>query len=170
MKKLLTFIILFITFNSYAQTTEPITNSENITTAERIIDKYSGKIYDLVVEMAESLSVPAEYLWKVLVRQAIVESIVYIILLLLGTYFIYLFYNFLTKIEKWRWDYNFQGDVPSDKDNNSVAGRFTVKILIGIAGVVMFLTGIFHIEVIVQGIVNPEYKAIEMIIEALNGR
>lgn len=163
--------LMFITFG-YSQTID--LNQDKITNAERIIDKYSGKIYDLIVEMAEGLAVPAEYVWRVLVRQAIVESITCLIVLITGILLMYLFYNFLSKkVDGWE-DYENMPFIYVTRPDGSIEkktiiSQMVVNIILAVLGFILFIIGMINIDIIVQGIVNPEYKAIEMVIDAING-
>lgn len=166
------FIIAFMLFSSliYAQTGVAGTveegvgdvSQEQITTAERIIDKYSGKIHDLIKEMAEGLQVPAEYVWKVLVRQAYVDSITYLLVGIFGIWWVFMLIKFVTKIVDW--------DDLTDRDGKKHSpGELIIKIILAIIGLIMTIVFVCSFGTIVQGFVNPEYKAIELIIEALNG-
>lgn len=154
MKKILITLLLLFSTTVFSQETEP-----EISETERLVDKYSGQVKELVSDLAESLKVPVEYVWEVLTKQALVESFTFIIILILGFILMLPFMKFLKKVEDW--------DYIRDKDNNSLAGEFVFKLILGILGFISFIIGLFHIHIIVQGIVNPEYYALNKIFELL---
>ena len=158
MKKILiTLTLLLFTTTAFGQEIEP--EIPQISETERIVDKYSSRIKEFVYELAESLKVPVEYVWEVLTKQALVESITFIIILVLGLLLMLPFMTFCKKVEDW--------DNLIDKDSNSLVGEFVFKLILGIVGLIGFIIGLFHIDVIVQGIINPEYYALNKIFELL---
>lgn len=154
MKKILITLLLLFSTTVFSQETEP-----EISETERMVDKYSGQVKELVSDLAESLKVPVEYVWEVLTKQALVESITFIIILVLGFIFMLPFIKFSKKVKDW--------DYLRDKNKNSLVGEFVFKLILSVIGLVSFAIGLFNIDVIVQGIVNPEYYALNKIFELL---
>lgn len=102
--------------------------------------------------LAAALSVGVEHVYKVLVKQQVVKAIQWSIL---GFIPLILFIVFGKSI--WRWaNANSQ---ESDGFSVFLAACFYVPCFI------LCIIGIFHIDVIVTGFVNPEYGAMEQIME-----
>jgi hypothetical protein len=111
------------------------------------------------VALASSLKVGAEHVYEVLVRQQIVYAIVFLSLTIIG--FI-LILNWIKKYkddkEKW-WDscsHNGKGDV------TGLGGLRSIQIFVAL---VMIGIGIGTINSIMTGFINPEYGAIQDVIE-----
>lgn len=157
MKKII--LIVFLTFGmlSYSQVNDSIPSK--ISETERIVDKYSDKIYTVVQELAKSLSVPAEYVYKVLVKQSVVESITWLVLFIISIILMIPFIKMSSIIYDW--------DNMTDKYNNDKSGSLIPSLLSLIIGIIIFILALFNINIIIQGFVNPEYKAIETIINAI---
>lgn len=108
--------------------------------------------------MAESLKVGAEHVYKVMVMQQVVKAVHRLSLGILGIILLILFYLSARGV-------NF------DSRNDSVN---SVPLLItaigtGVIGCVLFISTLFQIDVIVMGLVNPEYGAILDIIGVVKG-
>jgi len=128
-------------------------DTTNITQTERLIDKYSGRIYDALEAMAESLKIPVEHVYNILVKQQIVEAVIYIIVLVSG---IACFFYFLICLSR--------GSKASNDSNAEV--MFLVKaIIFGFFSFVFLFVGFCHLDTIVMGLINPEYGAIKDIME-----
>lgn len=155
--------MLFVSSVSFAETTKDSTTVDpgTIGNVERIIDKYSGKVYDLVKELALSLKVPVEKLLIIIAKQALVEAIVYLLVGLLAFFLIYKSYS---KIKSITWDGGspFIGDKQADAE-------MLFSVIFGFIGAIMFLVFICHLTTIVTGFVNPEFRIIEILSETLNG-
>lgn len=105
--------------------------------------------------LAAGLKVGTEHVYEVLVRQQIVNSIVFLILGLLGIYMIFNYINKYKTNEIWL-------DTTSYTDTPTMLGVVrTIQLGVGfiLAGIV-----IAHLDVIVTGFINPEYGAIKEII------
>jgi len=131
-----------------------VTNTAVVSETERIIDKYSSKVTEVIKGLATALEVPAEFVYEVLVKQQLVNSITYtiVILLLLITPLLYIksYYKWVDK---------------NDKDSGILWFLWVISTIIPlIAGSIMFLTDIGSI---VMGFVNPDYGAIKDIIEVI---
>lgn len=170
MKKLLLLLILFISTNVFSQqktdtikstidSTNVVTSTETLQNVEKLVDKYSGKIYELVKELAQNLKVPVEKLLIIITKQAIVESITYICIGLIGIYLLWLLLNFCKKVNDWEY-------LTNDNDKN-LALEFIIKLILGIIGFIMVCIFLFNINTIITGFVNPEFRIIEILSETL---
>ena len=108
-----------------------------------------------ILAIASSLKLGAEHVYMVLVKQQIVNAIVYLLLFAGGIVLGWIWLKRYKDIgENW---YNEREDFPT------FLGIFRgVQLLLG---VVMLLIGIFHVDVITMGFVNPEYGAMKEIID-----
>ena len=108
-------------------------------------------IKDGITALALGLRVGAEHVYMVLVKQQIVYAIVY---LLVGLFALFLIVNWINGYkDKQKW---------YDDDITGLGIIKTIQIVIGGIMLVVFL---FHIDSIVMGFVNPEYGAIQEIID-----
>lgn len=152
MKKILTVlaIVLFSTIG-YSQTdsTYYVTDSN----VEKLVDKYSAKIEATIVSLAEQLKQPAEHIYKIMVKQQVVNSITWLIigLLCISTVFTIKFWS--NRIDK------EQGD-----DTGWVMGLILLCIVPSIVGILVL---IIQSGTIVTGFINPEYGAIQDIINLI---
>lgn len=160
MKQLLiiTSLMLF-SIVSYADSTSIGDKVSNVITSvdtSSISKQIYSDIKGVVVGLADALKVGSEHVYKILVKQQIVNSVIYIILLLFGLYFIYNFIKaYKDKDEEWEYD------------SATPSGISIVRILQIIVGGIMFFVGIINIDVIITGFINPEYGAIEKILNIL---
>lgn len=180
MKKFLSLILISsITVFSYAGDTTSIVQksvnqvTQSVTDAKKTLvdvaaipDSASlsfSKIYTDVKTgisaLASSLKVGAEHVYEILVMQQIVNSIIFLILLLLAPIFLTLSYKFWGKT-KWESTSSYSGP-------DLTGGRLTdviYFIIFGVSGFILLGVGLTHLDVIVMGLINPEYGAIKDII------
>jgi hypothetical protein len=168
MKKFLFLLVLLISICSYAQTDSlsvdiENTVSETTTTAERIIDKYSGKAYEAVKELANALKVPAEYVFTVLVKQGVVVGVTWLILFIFVICTSIIGLKWWTNPDHWLKSKDYRGD-PSFEPINA-------KAIIGIVVTVISFIGIIvcfaHMDTMITGLLNPEYYAINEVLELI---
>jgi hypothetical protein len=111
-----------------------------------------------IVALASSLKVGAEHVYGVLVRQQVVYAIVYLVLTIIG--FI-LILNWIKKYkddkEKWKAGNSVYDDTPTGLGLLRSIQIFVALVMIGI--------GIGNINSIMTGFINPEYGAIQDVIE-----
>ena len=173
MKKLILLFVLTFSILSFSQTkdtltatidsTSVITSTETLQNVEKLVDKYSGKNYDLVKELAQNLKVPVEKLLTIITKQAIVESITNICLGLIGIWLLYLFLNFCKKVKTWS---NNNDNIVDENDKNLNA-EFIIKLIFVIIGFICLVTFILDINDTVTGLINPEFRIIEILSETL---
>ena len=110
-------------------------------------------IKDGISALASGLRVGAEHVYMVLVKQQIVYAIVYLIVGLIAMILIINWINgYKDTNQKW-------------EDDSDFTGLGVIKLIqIVIAGVMLGVF-LFHIDTIIMGFVNPEYGAIQTIID-----
>lgn len=133
----------------------------NIENAQQYVDF----VKDNLQPLAEHLKVGVDWLWSILVMQARVEAIVYLIIAVSMTIttaaLIRTFFKYLKNTEWHKSSYDLIGG-PTNKEG-------AVALVAGIGSVVMLIaTGLTTSNTlypIVTGLVNPEFRAIEKIVE-----
>lgn len=119
-----------------------------------------NKVEVVLRELAAQLGTTAEYLWTVLVKQAVVESIYGVVIWLL---FLTIFSTCLKYLSK-----NFTRGFVNSKEPDPFI--FTLVIFCLVAGgisLLSMLVGVACIGDIVTGFINPEYYALTQILEKL---
>lgn len=159
MKKILTVlaIVLFSTIG-YSQTdsTSYVTDSN----VEKLVDKYSAKIEATIVSLAEQLKQPAEHIYKIMVKQQYIKAFTGIIVLLVTILFGYLTIKYASNIENWEY-----GTIYKNKPTYSL-GAFIISIVSLFVTILVLLVGQYPVDII-QGFINPEYGAIQDIINLI---
>lgn len=154
MKKFIIFLLLaFVPLFTMAQEAPDTVSSD----LKHVIYK---DVKDVIRSLAETLKVGTEHVYGVLVKQQTVYSIIYLLVLLGGAIFTYLsIYNFnRLKFE--------EGSYRTTLKDESVA-NLIFGIIFGFFGLIFLLVGIVNLDTIVTGFVNPEYGAIEKIVQML---
>lgn len=165
MKKLL-FILLFIPIIGFSQekSTDTISSLE-ITEAERIIDKYSGKIANSFNEGINKITPMAEEGFEIAVKLQLAKGIAYMIPSLLFIIFIMLFIKEYNDIKKELSSEN----IPIYLNENCGPfdeGNINPKLIIYLAlSVILFIIAALSIYDGITHIVAPEWYAIKEIIE-----
>lgn len=139
--------LIFMVNLAFAQTDTVSTTDEVF----KIIDGVTERVSAGVAALSKSLEVPAKHVYRVMVKQQIVTSITWLIVLVVGLF------GLSTGISLWNTGTEKSRD--SDAVENIMGG-----IMIAVS-IIMTIFGILNIETIVSGIVNPEYNAI---IEIMN--
>lgn len=161
MKKL-TFILLFglITFNLSAQA-----DSVNISTTERLIDKYGGKIAESFNSLVEKATPVAEEGFKLAVRLQIAKGIVNLLPIVIAIIFSILlkkeYMRISTILSQKEIPYHMdRNNGPFDEDNQTIMLIGYTIGAFGFAILALFTTysGITHL-------IAPEWYAIKDIIE-----
>jgi hypothetical protein len=225
MKLKLLVLSLFLTFNIYSQSEttaqkaarlkleyehlqklsklEEETKSQGSNAVEIIdkldekVTKYGSMMKTIVEDLAKSLKVPAEHVYRVLAKQALVNSSAILFQLLVGVFLIILGIksliglngneNYLYRIYKYKPSRLgiiiklFTGSKNSEliealdkrknkyKDGEQVSCFIAtvVKCALGVVGIVAFINALFNLPEMFQGFLNPEYSAIQDIISML---
>ena len=170
MKKIITILMLFFTITTYSKESNIV--SETITSVSNKIDtlktntintvkaidtsSVSKQLYtDLksgLVGIAGALKVGAEHVYEILVRQQVVNSILY---LLCGVLAFISIINFISK--------NKSSEVWFDNDVDFITGLGFIRLIQLIIGFILLLVFLFHLDNIVTGFINPEFGALEQI-------
>jgi low temperature requirement protein LtrA len=107
----------------------------------------------LIEDMAMKLGTTVEHLWGVLVSQAVVSSVTR-----LGIFFILGFVCYLL------FKHLFVRHTLKDYDDDEKMTLIAIRIGFGVAVIGVFVAAILIIPTIVTGFVNPEYWALERIV------
>lgn len=146
MKKLILLITLTaMSIGSYAQ-------DEQITEAERIVDKYTGKAGDAIKELATALEQPAEHVYAILVRQSLSEGILFtiggVVLLIAGF-----------------WIIKLSMSVNKVKDSYRDMVYPDYKYVLSVSGSLILVLSFIILIASPLRILNPEYYAIKEIMD-----
>jgi hypothetical protein len=106
-----------------------------------------------VAAIAESLKIGAEHVFIVLVKQQVVNAIVYLVLALIGIILAFAAYRQWGLIK-----YNAKGDLVEVRP-------VVFTVIFGVLSFILLIITIFNIDTIIMGFVNPEYGAIQDIIK-----
>lgn len=132
-------------------------NAQTDSTAQSLPHVIYKDVKDVVKSLAETLKVGTEHVYGVLIKQQIVNSVTYIILLFIGAFLLSFAFKQFQLIE-----INSYGDL----EDKSIP-----RLIYAIAGVIIggitFIFPLCNLDVIVTGFINPEYGAIKTIIEML---
>lgn len=152
---MLSFVIIAHNTTDTTKTDEnTLITEKTLFETERIIDKYTDKAFDAIKGLAAALEIPAEFLYRVLVKQQIVYAFVYILTIVIGAIFLILFAKHLNLLKY---------------DNNDFiegTGKHVFLVIIfGAISIISLLIGLFNLNAIMIGLINPDYGAIKEIME-----
>lgn len=103
--------------------------------------------------LAAGLKVGAEHVYQVLVKQQIVKSIIWLLIAIISGFFVGNWFKaYKNKTEEWTDNY---------EDVTFIGVVRGLQICLGL---VLLVASIINIDVIVTGLINPEYGAIKEII------
>jgi hypothetical protein len=168
MKKIVFFIsLIVITIAAPAQTAAP---DQPISETERIVDKYLDRAEDAISALAEKLSVPAEHVYSVLVKQQVIKSV--------STLFLIVFLIIISILAIWLpykdWEKsNMRYAAGHDRDEGyrrwDLDDRWWLWSMI--PGSIVLISSIIALvscaELIATGLLNPEYGAIKTILSVM---
>lgn len=173
MKYLLSIIFLFVISFTNAQVLDSIasktkqvvtTTKEAVKDSVAVVDTSSNfkliytDIKTGITALAQGLKVGIEHVYMVLVKQQIVNSIVYLFIFILAIVSIIICYKQWGKIEV--VIVNYSSDV---KEVRPLVGAVTF----GALGFILSLIFLVNIDTMIMGFVNPEYGAIQEIISVV---
>lgn len=135
--------------------------AQNLEPAQTYLDFVKNNLEPL----AKHLQVSVEWLWDILVMQARVEAIVYLIVLVsLAVTTITVSTIFMKDIKKAKWHKERFDMIGSPMNNEGFTAAIT-----GVLSLILILASLITAGsttyIIVTGLVNPEYRAIEKIVE-----
>jgi uncharacterized membrane protein len=182
MKKILLSVMLLISVTAYSQNFVEKTLNSLSETADSLKKDVSdgiaavdtGSLYKTIYKdakqglkgLADALKVGVEHVYKVLVMQQVVKSIIYIVVGIISLIFAYAFSKQLTLF---RTDYSeWKNKSGRSSYDEYFSTYLLLTILFGVFSLIAMGVCIFHIDVIVTGIVNPEFGAMQQIMEWVN--
>lgn len=117
-----------------------------------------------ITGIASALKVGAEHVYKVLVVQQVVRGVTYLLMMVFGFLFLYLSIRFFKSIQE---DYNAWKKLEDiDPDTDSY---FHINIIwcgaFAVAGPILLLVAFGNFDVITMGLINPEYGALQSIMD-----
>lgn len=158
-KTILTLCIALSTLISFSQTKldsacceaqklAAIPDSSQITFKQVYSDVKSG-----ISALAEGLKVGSEHVYGILCKQQLVNSITYLLLIIVLIIAFPVSINFGKKIYK--------------ADTDGIGAFFYIAMVVGVLLITSTIMAILHIQYIVMGFINPEYGAIKEILEII---
>ena len=168
MKKLtiLTILMGFIAFsnanlvtdlakNAYDSTKVAVTNTVNEVDTNSNFKMIYSDLKDGISALAQSLKVGAEHVYKVIVKQQIVEAFTFLLLLIVSIISTIICYKQWGKIVIKRGNYS---------DTIEEIRPLIFTIVFGVIAIVTFFVFILNIDAMIMGFFNPEYGAMKDII------
>ncbi len=119
-----------------------------------------GDIKNAIIAIAEGLKVPAEMLLQAIIKQGVVDSISKLCIII----FLLVVAIIVTRIFLPFWKKYFNSSYSSDGEDFFCAISIFLTIVLWIA---FFVTTLNNVNNIVTGFVNPEYRAIEMVLDLI---
>lgn len=147
MKKFFAMFLLMFTI-----TVAQANDSTAVVTTELTKETVYNDVKDVIKSLAENLKVGTEHVYGILVKQQLVRSITWLIIITFMT---------LGSI----WGYKAANKL-HDKDEEAAVPAF---IFWGVGTAVCLVVAIIHLDVVVTGIINPEYGAITKIVSMIRG-
>ena len=150
--------------------------AEEITEAERIIDKYSKKFSEAFVSIAEGFQQPAEHVYKILVKQQVIYAFESLFLIILP--FMTMVFSIIgiksemkyikTENEKIIEYNNKEGNYNSKEKLTTERPIFIMSAVgAGISAIFIVVVCTSCIEPMLTGFINPEYGAIMSIMDMI---
>lgn len=152
MKNLLLIAILSLfSFNIYgnSDTTKVVPDTAKVTLAQ-----VYGDAKEALSGLGQALKVGSEHVYGILVKQQIVRSIVWLVLLVVFSITTVLSTKLLIYCAK------------SDEDYSDVLGPFSLFACV--ASIIILIACICQVDVIVTGFINPQYGALKDIMDFIN--
>jgi len=162
--------VSLVSFDSFAQ------DEIDETTQTVVIDTDNEEMVALLRDMATELGTTTEYLFDVTVRQAHVAAtksmINIVVVLVIGVMLIFLTAFFVRKFQKDIQDYadRHQDGKLDGEDRRSISNSKLFKWLLSLViGFISFSIAINELGTVIDGFVNPEYWALNDILDAISG-
>ena len=148
MKKFILLFMLFFTIGvTYAQdSTQYVTNSN----AEKLIDKYSAKVENAIIALAEKLQQPAEHVYKILVKQQVVYGVSTLLFVVFSVIVVF-------------WGFKIYHKNQDEFNGWDFFGMFLIVLgcIAFVISFIMFAGGGL------SGLINPEYGALKDIVNMI---
>lgn len=148
------FVGMFISPSLHAQDTPTVNKPD---TSAITFGKVYNDVKGALSGLANGLKVGAEHVYIVLVRQQVIQAYIYISIGIIGIIL------WVINIFMIRWF------VKEKLDADDYGALVAIMFVLGILGTILFLVGLFNIDVIFTGFANPEYGAIHEILKVAKG-
>ena len=145
--------IITTTGNVIDSTKQAITETLSVVDTSSNFKNIYNDLKGGVAAIAQSLKIGAEHVFIVLVKQQVVNAIVYLVLALIGIILAFAAYRQWGLIK-----YNAKGDLVEVRP-------VVFTVIFGVLSFILLMITIFNIDTIIMGFVNPEYGAIQDIIK-----
>jgi hypothetical protein len=145
--------IITTTGNVIDSTKQAITETLSVVDTSSNFKNIYNDLKGGVAAIAQSLKIGAEHVFIVLVKQQVVNAIVYLVLALIGIILAFAAYRQWGLIK-----YNAKGDLVEVRP-------VVFTVIFGVLSFILLIITIFNIDTIIMGFVNPEYGAIQDIIK-----
>jgi hypothetical protein len=154
MKNLFTLLFLFVFTLSFSQVdTIPIVE-ETITKTETTFDKVYSDIKEGLKGLGEALKVGSEHVYTVLVKQQVIKSITFLVIFFISLLGLMNFFKAYKSDEKW---------ITEDEEYPNGLGVF--RVVLGAAFFIGFMVSLCQTELVLTGLLNPEYGAMQDIVK-----
>lgn len=111
----------------------------------------------LIDKLASKLGTTSEYLWIVLLKQAPIDAVYHIIVIIVNLLAIYAIYRIHKYLLNENNKFNYE----------DYEAAWALTILLSVVAVFMFLVNMVNVHHIINGFFNPEFWAMNYIIEHL---
>ena len=165
MKKIFIVLMFALTasLTAFAQDTTSVSN--NITEAERIVDKYAAKVTTAVTNIVAELEEPAKEVFRITVKLKIAQGIAYMLVLVATIIYFYIFNIQYKKGNEYWKDYN-QAKLNSYYYKDwSDAPNFGISMIFLILGVIFAFASVFATYWGILHLIAPEWFAIQELVE-----
>jgi len=146
--------IITTTGNVIDSTKQAITETLSVVDTSSNFKNIYNDLKGGVAAIAQSLKIGAEHVFIVLVKQQVVNAIVYLVLALIGIILAFAAYRQWGLIK-----YNAKGDSIAE------VRPVVFSVIFCVLSFILLIITIFNIDTIIMGFVNPEYGAIQDIIK-----
>lgn len=157
MRTIITIILLTFTTMVYSQETTVTQHIDDAVTAIDTSGLYRTIYNDVksgLQGLADGLKVGAEHAYVILVKQQVVRSVIWLLTLLMSLIFLYLAF--------YAWKQM------SDDISDTQEGRYIAMLFVfGIMSMLMLAPALINLDIIVTGLINPEYGAIKEILDII---
>jgi zinc transporter ZupT len=169
MKKILILLSLFIfSINITAQDSTKYVTELN---AEKLVDKYAAKFEATIISLAETLKTPAEHVYVVLIKQQRIKAATFILIFVIGLIMLSIFRQQF-KHAQWHEKPDYHRSEYKDKEEydqwckeNCFNKHATLSLISGFTCLIFLLVSLINVDTIMTGLFNPEYGAINSIID-----
>ena len=160
MKKLLFVLIaIMLSYNTFAET-----DSTSITTAERIIDKYTTKMFDVVQSTAQALEQPAKEIFKSVVKLQVAKGFINLLPILVFIIAIMMFYKEYRRVEKILSEDRVPCSYNKHQGPMEDANITPIAVISLIIAVLFIIIGIFTVPKGIQYLASPEWFGIKEVL------